>query len=168
MPTRKPFKRVKPRLSDSDKKFIELVAAGEKRTAAFRQAYPQHARVKQYMDIVPETPTEDKRKIKQLISDSAKAKLQAQYIQDALVQYEDRMNELATLGLEVSEDLLRNGKSEFVKADLAKEFIRHKVGTPVARVISQDKKTIEFIWGRPDVRDDTSDIIDGEIVEEVE
>lgn len=159
-----------PRIpNQQDRNFIRGVASGEKRSRAFREAYPDHPKVKRYMDIVkgdaePETP-EERSKLADTIVQLAKDKVQAKYIRERLVAFQDSMDVLAAKSVYVANDLLDNGRSEKVKADLAMEFIRHKVGTPVQKVQAQIDKTVNLTFGVPPTRDDMSDIIEAEIIE---
>lgn len=121
------------------------------------------------MDIVkgdaePETP-EERSKLADTIVQLAKDKVQAKYIRERLVAFQDSMDVLAAKSVYVANDLLDNGRSEKVKADLAMEFIRHKVGTPVQKVQAQIDKTVNLTFGVPPTRDDMSDIIEAEIIE---
>lgn len=58
--------------------------------------------------------------------------------------YQKQMDRLADLSLDVAEELLTGARSEKVRADLATEFIRHKVGTPTQKSIQQTEQTITF------------------------
>ena len=111
----------------------------------------------------------ERRKLAVTIRSLAKDKAQAKYIQARLEDFTDAMDVLAAKSIQVADDILSNGRSEKVKADLAMEFIRHKVGTPVQKVQAQVEKTVTFSFGEaPDevkARDDMSDIIEGSVVE---
>ena len=63
--------------------------------------------------------------------------------------YQKRMDRLAELSLTVAEELLTGARSEKVRADLATEFIRHKVGTPTQKSIQQTEQTITFSLDAP-------------------
>ena len=163
-----------PRVPDSqDREFIRGIASGTKKSQAFRDSYPDHPKVKRYMDIVthrvkPE-PGEQAKLSKTIIS-LAKDKAQAKYIRERLVDFTDAMDVMAAKSMYVANDLLDNGRSEKVKADLALEFIRQKVGTPVQKIQSQVQKSVTFSFGNPPdkvlARDDLSDIMEAEIVAE--
>lgn len=155
-------------LTPEDRKFVRMVADGERRAHSFRKAYPNHPKVKRYMDIVTgkeEPKVEDERKKLALsINVLAKEKAQAKYIKRHLENFSEAMDVLASKGIIVANEILDNGRSEKVKADLAIEFIRHKVGAPTVKVQQQIDKTVNLTFGAPPERDDMSDIIEGEIV----
>lgn len=155
--------------SQEDRVFIRGIVEGEKKTAAFKKAYPNHPKVKRYMDIIskqaePETP-EEPQLLRQTINRLAKDKTQAKYIRERIVAFADSMDVLASKSLLVANELLDNGRSEKVRADLAMEFIRHKVGTPVQKVQAQVDKTVRLEFGTPAARDNLDDIIEAEVVE---
>jgi len=159
-----------PRIpSEQDRSFIRAVVNGGNRTKAYRDSYPDHPKVQRYMDLVThkaEPVDEDERaKLGDTIKQLAKDKVQAKYIRDRLANFSDAMDVLAAKSIQVADDLLENGRSEKVRADLAMEFIRHKVGTPVQKVQAQVDKTVHLTFGNPSIRDDMSDIVEGEVVE---
>ena len=160
----KPIPRI---LTAQDREFIRLVAAGEKRTRAFRIAYPDHPSVKKYMDIIngKKEPAEGERvSLSRSIIQLSKDKVQSKAINARLQDFEESMNVLAAKSMLVANDLLDNGRSEKVKADLAIEFIRHKVGSPTVQVQQQVDKTVHLSFGNAPARDDMSDIIEGEVI----
>lgn len=150
-------------LSDGDKQFIKLVGDGEKPSPAFRQAYPEHDAVRFWMMTDPGTP--QRRKAAEVLKDAAQTKLNAKYIQSAMMTYQQKMDEFSALSLETATDLVKNARSEKVRADLAIEGIRHKVGTPVTKVAVQEEKTVYLTFGKPP-RDESS-VVEGEIVDTV-
>lgn len=130
--------------------YIKLIAKGWPKTKAFREAYPEHMAVQRHLDGVKRgKPRDEIFHDATLVTAAAKDKLQAKYIQSALITYQARMEQLANKSLDVAEDLLDNGKSEKVKADLAIEFIRHQVGTPVQKVAAHVEKQVTITFGRP-------------------
>lgn len=149
------------RLSDGDKEFLKLVEAGERPSPAFRQAYPDHPSVLQWLRSEPGSP--DRLKAQMVLKDAAKNKLRAKYMQNALATYQDKMEKFSELSLETATDLVKNARSEKVRADLAIEGIRHKIGTPVQKVAIQEEKTVILTFGEPPKDERT--VIDGEIVD---
>lgn len=143
-------------LTPGDKEFIKLYEDGAKKSAAFREAYPEHAASIAYKMTQPGTP--DRQKASEMLADAAKFKLQAKYIKRAIMTYQDRMEEFSKLSLETATDLVQHARSEKVRADLAIEGVRHKVGTPVQKVAVQEEKTVYLTFGKPP-RDD---VIEGE------
>lgn len=141
-------------LSDGDKSFIKQVTAGDKPSPAFRAAYPEHYAVKLYHSTEPGTP--DRQKAAEIVKDAAKNKLNAKYISKAMATYQDKMEEFSELSLETATELVKNARSEKVRADLAIEGIRHKIGTPVQKVAVQEQKTVYLTFGKP------PDVIEGE------
>ncbi len=149
------------RLSDGDKQFLKLIDSGERPSPAFRQAYPDHPAVLQWLRAEPGSP--DKLKAQMVLKDAAKNKLRAQYMQKALVTYQDSMEKFSELSVETAIDLVKNARSEKVRADLAIEGMRQKVGTPVQKVAIQEEKTVILTFGEPPKDERT--VIDGEIVD---
>jgi len=168
MPSGRSYKPVPRVPNEQDREFIRSVVSGVKKPKAFRDAYPDHPKVKRYMDIIKgeATPVDEleRSKLNDTIRQLAIDKTQAKYIHDRLIAFQDSMEVLAAKSIYVANDLLDNGRSEKVKADLAMEFIRHKVGTPVQKVQAQVDKTVHLTFGTPGSRDDMSDIIEGEVL----
>lgn len=137
-------------LTKEDKEFIKMLGAGVPKSVAFRAAYPNQMTVKRYEDVVKSDATEaTRRRARELVIMAAKHKLQTQYMQKAITTYQSRMDKLADIGLDVAEDLMLHGRSEMVKADLAKEFVRHKVGSPTTKVAVAEKKEVIITFGVP-------------------
>ena len=154
-------------MSDEDRQFIAMVSKGMPRSKAFKLAYPNHQSVKRFMDV--KSP-EEKKKAQSVITQAAKTKLQSKYIYSAMVEYQDRMNMLADKALDVAEEIMVGGRSEMVRGDLAKEFIRHRVGTPVTKVAVQEEKTVYLTFSDPNEKPSSDnwedDIPEGEVVED--
>lgn len=148
-------------LTDGDKQFIKLTEAGTKPSPAFREAYPEHEAV--HFWGMTASGSKERQKAAQIISEAAQTKLNAKYIQAALMTYHDKMEEFSSLSLETATDLVKNARSEKVRADLAIEGIRHKIGTPVQKIAVNEKKTVILQFGEPPK--DDRDIIEGETVE---
>lgn len=148
------------KLTDGDKTFIKLHEEGEKPSAAFRIAYPEHDAVQFYLLTEPGTP--QRQKASEVLKDAAKTKLNAKYIKNALMTYQDKMEEFSALSLETATDLVKNARSEKVRADLAIEGIRHKIGSPTVKIASQESKVVHITFGEPP-RDESS-VIEGEVV----
>ena len=76
--------------------------------------------------------------------------------------YQDKMEEFSALSLETATDLVKNARSEKVRADLAIEGIRHKIGTPVQKIAVKEDKVVHITFGEPPK--DESSVIEGEVV----
>lgn len=136
-----------PQLTVEDKEFVKLHQSGSKPSTAFRAAYPKHPAVIKWN--LSENGSPDKQKAAELIKYAAKNKLNAKYMQGAIVSYQDSMERFSNLSLVAATDLVQNARSEKVRADLAIEGIRHKVGTPVQKVAVQERKTVILTFGQP-------------------
>lgn len=154
------------KLTDEDKSFIKLSEAGEKPSPAFRAAYPEHHLVKLWHDTQPGTP--DRQKASELLADAARGKLNAKYIKNALATYQDKMEEFSKLSLETATELVKSARSEKVRADLAIEGIRHKIGTPVQKMAIQEQKVVHITFGEPpsDGQNGRTSVIDGDVVDD--
>jgi len=150
------------KLTAEDKEYIKLLEAGSKKAPAFRAAYPQHPAVIKWN--LAENGSPDKQRASELVINAAKNKLQAKYMQGAIVSYQDSMERFSNLSLEAATDLVKNARSEKVRADLAIEGIRHKVGTPVQKVAVQERKTVILTFGQPPLEE--SSVIEGETVDQ--
>ena len=78
------------------------------------------------------------------------------------------MEEYSKLSLEAAIDLVKNARSEKVRADLAIEGIRHKISSPTVKVQSQESKVVHITFGEPPKEDseiEDSEIIEGEVVD---
>lgn len=148
-------------LSDGDKQFIKLTEAGTRPSPAFREAYPDHEAVKFWH--ITKGDKLQHIKAQEVLKDAAKRKLRAKYIQNALSTYQDKMEQFSALSLETATELVKSARSEKVRADLAIEGIRHKIGTPVQKVAVKEEKTVYLTFGEPPK--DDREIIEGETVE---
>jgi hypothetical protein len=146
-------------LSDGDKAYIKLYEAGTKPSTAFREAYPDHEAVR-FWHLTK--GTDQHLKAREVLKDAAKNKLRTKHIQKALLTYQDKMEEFSALSLDTATDLVVNARSEKVRADLAMEGIRHKIGTPVQKVAVQEKKTVILQFGTPP--EEVRDVIEGEVI----
>lgn len=153
---------VPQRLTAEDKEFIKLIEAGAKKAPAFRAAYPSHPAVQKWINSEPGSP--DRQRASELVINAAKNKLQAKYMQGAIVSYQDAMEKFSNLSLETATDLVQNARSEKVRADLAIEGIRHKVGAPTVKALVKEEKTVYLTFGDPPSDDggerDPDEIID--------
>ena len=70
-------------------------------------------------------------------------------MQKAMVSYQDSMEEFSELSLATAKELVVGARSEKVRADLAIEGIRHKIGTPVTKVAVQEKKVVYLTFDKP-------------------
>lgn len=147
-------------LTAGDKEFIKRIEEGEKKAPAFRASYPEHRQVVIWQQSEPGSP--DHKKAMELIVAAAKNKLQAKYMQGAIISYQDSMEKFSELAVETAIDLVKNARSEKVRADLAIEGIRHKVGSPTVKVAVQEKKLVILQFGDPPK--DAASILEGEVV----
>lgn len=158
------YRRTPRPVSPEERVFLREIAKGTKRAKAFRIAFPEHPTVRRYMDAVKTDDTAYRKTVTQQVAALAKNRLQTNHIQQAMTVYQDRMNNLADKSLDVLEDILDTGRSEKVKADVALEFVRHKVGTPVQKMQVQQEQTITISFGDAHP-DDVIDVQEGEVVE---
>lgn len=149
-------------LSAEDKEFIKLIEAGSKKAPAFRQAYPNHPQVVRWHN--SESGSPDRQRATELIIAAAKNKLQAKYMQKAIKTYQDKMEEFSNRSLDTAIELVSSARSEKVRADLAIEGIRHKIGTPVQKVAVRESKTVYLTFGdKPALEKNDPEVIDGEL-----
>ncbi len=142
--------RVPRPLSHGDIQFIKLLFDGKARSAAFREAYPDNRAVQRWHKAQPlPKDSRERRNAKDNLQSAAQWKVNSKHIRKAIMTYQKRMDHLADLSLDVAEDLLTGARSEKVRADLATEFIRHKVGTPTQKSIQQTEQTITFSLDAP-------------------
>lgn len=144
------------RLSAGDKDFLKLIEDGEKPSPAFRRAYPDHDAVITWTRSEPGSP--DRQKASERIMQAAKHKLAAKYMQKAMLTYQDSMEQFSQLSLETAKELVVGARSEKVRADLAIEGIRHKIGTPVTKVAVQEKKVVYLTFDKPPEEKDIIDL----------
>lgn len=153
---------VPQRLTAEDKEFIKLIEAGAKKAPAFRAAYPSHPAVQKWINSEPGSP--DRQKASEAVVAAAKNKLQAKYMQGAIVSYQDSMEKFSQLSVQTATDLVQNARSEKVRADLAIEGMRHKVGSPTVKALVKEEKTVYLTFGDPPSDDggerDPDEIID--------
>lgn len=135
------------KLTPEDKAFIKLYEDGSRPSTAFREAYPTHPAVIKWTQSEPGSP--DHQKAAEAIKQAAKFKLGSKYMKKALTTYQDSMEKFSQLSLETATDLVVNARSEKVRADLAIEGIRHKIGTPVTKVAVQEKKVVYLTFDKP-------------------
>lgn len=149
----------KQQLTEEDKEYIKRLQEGQKKAPAFRASYPEHPAVIKWHNSQPGSP--DHQRAAELVIAAAKNKIQAKYFNRALISYHDSMEEFSELSLETAKELVKSASSEKVRADLAIEGIRHKVGTPVQKIASREEKTVILTFGRPP---DERGVIEGETV----
>lgn len=152
------YKTIPQQLTDGDKIFIKRIEAGSKKAPAFREAYPDHPQVVIWKRSEPGSP--DRIKSGTKIIQAAKDKLQAKYMQKAIVTYQDSMEKFSELSLDTAIELVQGARSEKVRADLAIEGIRHKIGTPVQKVALKEERQVVITFGKPT----NPDVIEGEVV----
>ena len=161
MPVKGRYKRIPRPVTAEEKHFISLVGRGMKRSKAFREAFPTHKHVLARAEA--KTP-EEKRVMNQRIVQASKDRLQSKHIQSAMQQYNKKMEVFTDKAVDTAIDLVEHARSEKVRADLAIEGMRHRVGTPVQKVQVQEEKNVILTFGTPH-KDDKDDIIDGEVVD---
>lgn len=145
------------KLSDGDKHFIKLIEEGNKKAPSFREAYPDHVQVVRWNTAEPGSPA--RQRASELIVSAAKNKLQAKYMQGAIITYQDKMQEFSEESIDTAIDLVKNARSEKVRADLAIEGMRHQVGTPVQKIAIKEDKTVYLTFTKPEKTP-----IEGEVV----
>lgn len=134
-------------LTPEDKEFAKRITDGEKKAPAFRASYPNHPWVVKWRNSEPGSP--DRQMAMERVVAAAKTKLQSKYFVRALTTYQDKMDEFSELSLETATELVKNARSEKVRADLAMEGIRHKVGTPTQKIAVQEKKEVILTFSPP-------------------
>lgn len=134
-----------------------------KKSAAFREAYPEHEAVRFYQ--ITQPGSLERQKASEVLKDAAKTKLNAKYMKRALMTYQDKMEEFSALSLDTATELVKSARSEKVRADLAIEGIRHKIGTPVQKIAVKEEKTVILQFGKPPEGDTYDDVLEGEVVE---
>ena len=159
------YKHVPKVLTEQDKLFIKLTAKGTNRTKAFRLAYPDHPTVQRYMDAVKNGGPDEKEKTRQAVTSRSKDKIRTQHIQNAMTTYNKKMEEFTDHSVDTAIDLVQNARSEKVRADLAIEGMRHRVGTPVQKVQVTEDRNIYIGFGKAHPDDVLDDIIEGEVVQ---
>lgn len=160
--------RVIPRiLTPEDKVFVKMVSKGVPRTKAFKAAYPQHPGVKRYMDIKPGEDPDRRIAATRNINQLAKDKARSGYIAKALETYNAKMEVFSDKAVDTAIDLVENARSEKVRADLAIEGMRHRVGTPVQKVQVQQQQDIVITFGDRHPNDviDVDSVPEGDIIE---
>ena len=135
------------KLTNEDKNFIKLRGEGVKPSPAFREAYPNHPAVIAYNR--SEVGSPERQRQAEIVKDAAKTKLKAKYMNAAITTYQDKMDKFSELSLETATDLVKNARSEKVRADLAIEGIRHKVGSPTVKALVKEEKTVYLTFGDP-------------------
>ncbi len=151
-------------LTPQDKEFVKLHEEGVKNSEAFREAYPDHAAVIAWNLTKPGTP--ERQKAAEMVRDAAKNKLSTKYMRRAMATYVEKMEEFSTLALETATELVKNARSEKVRADLAIEGIRHKIGTPVQKVAVQEQKTVILTFGNAPEPSSHENAVEAEVVED--
>lgn len=150
-------------LTKEDKEFVKLIESGSKKSSAFRTAYPNHSAVQKWFLSEPGSP--DRQRAAFLVVEAAKNKLQAKYMQGAIVSYQASMDRFSDLSLAAATDLVQNARSEKVRADLAIEGIRHKIGSPMVKAMIQEEKTVYLTFGeKPKDREPSGrEVIEGDV-----
>jgi hypothetical protein len=161
------YKAIARPLSDEDKLFVKLVSEGKmNRSKAFRTAYPNHPHSLNYREAFKSADATARKRAAMLSVQASKTKLQTKRIQTAMEKFQDRMDTIADKSLNVIDTILDHGRSEKVRADLAVEMVRHKVGTPTHKIAKSEEKVVYFGFGKPPKERDTEEIIEAEIIEE--
>lgn len=151
------------KLTDGDKRFLKLIEKGERPSPAFKEAYPDNKWVLVWNRSDPGSP--DRQKAAEAIKQAAKFKLEAKYIQKAQKTYQDSMEKFSELSVATAIDLVENARSEKVRADLAIEGMRHKVGAPTTKVQVQEERTVYLTFGAPPKDElESPEYIEGEVI----
>lgn len=161
------YKAIERPLSDEDRLFIKLCSEGKMpRSKAFRTAYPNHPHSLNYNLAYKSNDATAKQRASVLSVQASKTKLQSKRIQSGMEIFQGRMDKLAEKSLNVIDTLLDHGRSEKVKADLAIEMVRHKVGTPTHKIAKSEEKIVYFGFGKPPKERNVEEIIEAEIISE--
>lgn len=124
------------------------------RTKAFRKAYPDHPHTLLYNEAKEKGDKDLKVRAQRLVVQSSKTKLQAQFIQSGLEVYKEKMEEFSKASVDTAIELVKSARSEKVRADLAIEGMRHKVGTPVQKQAIKTEQTVYLTLGeKPEERE---------------
>ncbi len=149
------YKSIPRSLSSEDKEFIKLIQEAKiPRSKAFLAAYPEHEHSVAYRRAIRDKNKEAKKRAGLLLVQVSKTKLQAQYIVRGLTTFQNKMDQLAEDSIDVLDDILNNGRSEKVRADIGIEMLRHKVGTPVHKMAVKEERTVYLTFSDPDGRGD--------------
>lgn len=151
-------------MTPEERLFLKLISKGTKRSKAFRLAFPEHPTVQRYMDAVKTDDKDLRRTTSNQVADLARSRLETQHMQNAMTVYQEKMDEFSDAALDTALDLVKNARSEKVRADLAIEGMRHKIGTPVQKMQVQRDENIVITFGdrHPD------DVIDVDAIEEAD
>lgn len=116
------------------------------------------------MDAVKTDDKDLRRTTSNQVADLARSRLETQHMQNAMTVYQEKMDEFSDAALDTALDLVKNARSEKVRADLAIEGMRHKIGTPVQKMQVQRDENIVITFGdrHPD------DVIDVDAIEEAD
>lgn len=160
-------------LTAEDRVYVALLEQGFSKPEAYIEAYRDSETVKKHLRIIDDAAEYDdqmaenyhtdlgrqaRRKAymsKQRLGQLAREKARTRKIRMAFNTLTRRMEDIAVDGLDVIEELMHNGKSEKVRADLAVRMIEHQVGQPTQKVLSQSNNEITITIGEapPDTRD---------------
>lgn len=163
-------KRPPRMLSAEDKLFIKLLRDGMNRSKAYRISHPAHPSVQRYVDLVKtQAPPEQKRAASQTVTQLSKNLSETERIQRGITTYNESMDKLAVDAIKTVDEIMNDtGASKKVRADLAMEMIRHKVGTPVQKVAVQKDENIIITFGNNHPDDPVDDIIDIDSIPEAD
>lgn len=162
-------------LTAEDRVYVALLEQGFSKPEAYTEAYRDTDTVRKHLKIIEDAQEYDdqmaenyhtdlgrmaRRKAymsKQRLGQLAREKARTRKIRMAFHTLTRRMEDIAVDGLDVVEEIMHNGKSEKVRADLAIRMIEHQVGQPTQKVLSQSNNEITITIGEapPDTRDAT-------------
>ena len=160
-------------LTAEDRVYVALLEQGFSKPEAYVEAYRDNDTVKKHLRIIEDAAEYDdtmsesyhtdlgrmaRRKAymsKQRLGQLAREKARTRKIRMAFSTLTRRMEDIAVDGLDVVEEIMHNGKSEKVRADLAIRMIEHQVGQPTQKVLSQSNNEITITIGEApaDTRD---------------
>lgn len=160
-------------LTAEDRVYVALLEQGFSKPEAYIEAYRDSDTVKKHLKIIDDASEYDdtmsesyhtdlgrmaRRKAymsKQRLGQLAREKARTRKIRMAFHTLTRRMEDIAVDGLDVVEEIMHNGKSEKVRADLAIRMIEHQVGQPTQKVLSQTNNEITITIGEApaDTRD---------------
>lgn len=163
---------VQVQLTDEDRVFVSLLEQGFTKSEAYVNAYPNDKTLKKHLDIIQNAENQlqnenygsckyynelmrERSKAVQRIGSLARDRCRTQKIRLAFHHFTRRMEDLAVDALDVAYEIMNNGRSEKVRADLATRMIEHHIGSPTQKVLSQSQNEITITIG--DAPADTRD-----------
>lgn len=164
-------------LTAEDRVFVSLLEQGFTKPQAYIEAYRDNKTVQKhlinirkgsaYMDREAPMFYSEEGKLarrralasKNQLGQLAREKARTKKIRMAFKTFVSRMEDLAVDALDVVEDIMLEGRSEKVRADLAIRMIEHQTGQPTIKQINQTNNEIVITVGEaPDDRRDPQQV----------